>query len=544
MLFEHVGPDKLKIHSNKNNLDKKLNRKNKKESFEEIEKIGNFDEVYWDEAYGRAIVATNKKGTFEHSKEKFFEKTGWIMDIKKPSYSGTVSKVRELIYDAEGRYEFLKEVSRNVNRSVDNSWGRLTFLGGSKEVGRNSILLQTPSSNVLLDHGIGMESSQTPYMPPELCLDELDAIMLTHAHLDHSGNIANLYSKGYDGALYATEPTLSLIRLLKKDFYRISRENSKTLFSKSDIDTMLKHSLPIRYGNSKEISPGVEATFIDAGHLPGSSGILLSIDGKNIFYTGDFDNRNTPLLSSCDFFDLPELDVLVMESTYAFEDIPSQKSVEDDLVEIVKKTLNRGGIPVISTFAVGRAQEVLSLLNNHDLSNRVYVDGMIRESTKIMRSYPEYIKPRLNFDINWIYSDEDRVEAIENDGIILTTSGMLTGGAVTYYLQKLGEDKKNSLILPGYMAENTPGRRAIKGAEKIEIGNTLLKLNLEVYHLRFSGHSDRSGIWNFIHNINGSPETFIVHGECKNCKKLAEEIKMKMGWDAKAPQNLDSFRLF
>ncbi|RZN60293.1 MBL fold metallo-hydrolase [Methanonatronarchaeum sp. AMET6-2] len=538
--YEYIGPDKLKVCGE--DADKNLDRIPTKMASELLSQVGSYSRVYWDESYGRAHVETDRTGSFQREKDWFFKETGWGLNVHSKARSEMVRKVRELIYEYEGRYEFLKTVSRNVNRTGDASWVRLSFLGGGREVGRNSILIQTPQSKVLLDCGVKMETSEGPLSAPELDIDTLDAIVVSHAHIDHTGEIATLVNRGYEGPVYATEPTLALMRLLKRDFYRLQREQTgKPGFNKSDIDRMLNHSIPTPYNEQKKIAPDIKLILYNAGHLPGSAGILLRVGNKNIYYTGDFSDRNDKLLPPANQ-DLPPLDVLITESTYSHESIPGQKKAESELINAVEETTKRGGIPVISTFAVGRSQEVLSLLADRGYED-IYVDGMITEATKIVGSYPEYIKPRLNGDYNWIYSDNQRQKAIRENAIIITTSGMLNGGPISYYLREIGDDDKNTLILPGYMVEGSQGRRLQEGEEKVVIDGEEIHVKMDVKQIRFSGHSDRSGIWSFLHNLNGEPKTFVIHGDKENCVRLTREIGEKLGWKAHAPHNLDAYRI-
>ncbi|WGI17380.1 MBL fold metallo-hydrolase [Methanonatronarchaeum sp. AMET-Sl] len=534
--YEYIGPDKIKINGEE--VEKKLNRATKKNAVNYLNEIGSYSNVYWDESYGKVFIETDRTGTFNREKNRFFEETGWELNILKTSYSDMVTKVRRLIYEFEGRYEFLKKVSRNVRRTGDPGWSRISFLGGGREVGRNSILIQTPESKVLLDCGIEMDSGEGPLLGPELSIDELDAVVVSHAHLDHSGSVAELYAKGYRGPVYATELTIVLMRLLKRDLYRL-QENPG--FNKGDIDTMINHSIPIKYREVKKIAPDIEIALRDAGHLPGSAGVFLTVNGKNVFYTGDFDNRNTKLLPPADY-DLPELDVVITESTYSHESIPGQQKVETELLNTVEETLSRGGTPIISTFAVGRSQEILSLLNDRGYDD-IYIDGMISEATKIVGSYPSYIKTNLDGGYNYVYSDSQRENALENGGIIVTTSGMLTGGPISYYLNRIGNDVNNTLILPGYMVEGTPGDKLKEGERKVEINGKEIMVEMDVKQIRFSGHADRSGIWNFLHKVKGEPMAFVLHGQEDGCISLSEEIEEKFGWFVTAPKNLDAFRI-
>lgn len=546
MSHEIIGPSKLQIKGK--DKDKSLNRKKKDETRSFLENIGDIENIYWDESFGKAILETNRLGRFKKRRKDIFEKTGWKIEIRRPTSSGMVEKTRNLIYQSDGRYRFLKKIGRSIKgNDTETEWIRLSFLGGCREVGRNSILLQTNNSKVLLDHGISMDSGEPPLNAPELDLKELDSVLLSHSHLDHSGKIASLYENGYRGPLFATEPTLTLTRLLKKDAYKISKSRTKEEavgYSPANIDEMLKHSIPLNYREKVEVAPDIAAKFFDAGHLPGSAGIYLEIDNDyNLFYTGDFDIRNSKLLQPADF-DFDDLNTLVMESTYAYEEIPSRSEVEKDLVKIVRNTLDRNGTPIISTFAIGRSQEILSILNEYDVEANVFVDGMIREATKIISSYPSYLKTNLNQKINFVYGEKDRIKAVRNSNtVILTTSGMLTGGAVQYYLEKLQKDKNSSLILPGYLAEGTPGRKIQNGDKKIEISGNEYDLELETYILRFSGHPDHSDLWNFLHEVGGKPNSFIIHGEGSGAKDFSDSIERKLGWDSFCPKNLDSFRL-
>ncbi|OYT64878.1 hypothetical protein B6U74_04670 [Candidatus Bathyarchaeota archaeon ex4484_205] len=508
----------------------------------EAEKRGLSVRVYFDESLGSVIIESKK----EFLGEEFFLKTGWRPIFKYPSYSGIVRKVRSEIHEQNGRYSFLLRIGRRIRTSTKryDMLPRVSFLGGCREVGRSSSLVQTEESSVLVDYGISPSDYKYPHHLPELKLEEIDALILTHAHLDHAGGVFRLYSMGYDGPIYATEATISLMRLLALDLYKIGRD--KIGFEKREIDRAIRKSIPIEYREEIDVAPDVSVELFDAGHIPGSSSVLLKIKSngkeKRFLFTGDINTKRSKLLEGADR-SYPELDFIAIESTYSMETHPSRKKEEKKLIKAVLETYKRGGSSIVPSFGVGRGQEILLILQDYRVDIPIFVDGMIREATKIIQSHPEFLARDLRTEnISWIWREKHREEAISERGIIVTTSGMLSGGPVIRYLKELGGDERNSIIITGYQAEGTLGRKILDGERKIRVDNENIELKAEVVEVTLSAHVDRPELFEYLKNC-GKPKVFTVHGERGHCEKFASEIRNKIGLSAVAPRNGDAYVL-
>jgi hypothetical protein len=475
------------------------------------------------------------------------------------------------------RKDILRKIGEKIHRGglYEEKWVRVTFLGGSREVGRSCYLLQTPESKILVDCGVNVSNIQhSPYLyvPEVQPLDSIDAVVITHAHLDHCGLIPILYKYGYRGPTYLTPPTRDLMILLQLDFIEVAaREGCLTPYESSFIREALKHTITLDYGVVTDISPDVRLTFYNAGHILGSAIAHFHIgEGLyNIAFTGDFKFERTRLFDRAET-NFPRLEALVIEATYGGgTDLqPTRREAEERLIAVINETLRKGGKVLIPTFAVGRSQEVMIALEEAIRSEKiekipVYLDGMIYEATAIHTAYPEYLNANLRDLIfhhginpfiseNFIKVDSisKRVEVIEENlpSVILATSGMLNGGPVMEYLKSLAPDERNTLIFVGYQAEGTLGRRIQKGWREVPFP---VNGRREVVHVKmnvetvdgFSGHSDRRQLMNYIKVLSSKPEKVItIHGDENKCVDLASSIYKAHRIETKAPMNLETVR--
>ena len=418
------------------------------------------------------------------------------------------------------------------------------------------------------------DKTSYPYLNvPEFNLNDLDAVIITHAHLDHSGFVPYLYHYGYQGPTYCTTPTRDMMTLLQQDHIDIShREDDPLPFNIKDVKETINKTITLDYGEVTDISPDMRLTLHNAGHIVGSAMAHLHIgDGKhNFVYTGDFKNEKSRLLEPS-VTRFPRIESLVMESTYGgHEDVtPTRNTAEKELIKTIYNTLNRGGKVLIPVFAVGRAQEIMIVLEeyiNHGILKEVpvYIDGMIWEATAIHTAHPEYLSNDLRDQIfhigkNPFISDvfekvtnnEQRRKLIDNPEpcIILSTSGMLTGGNSVEYFKELCEDEKNSIIFVGYQSEGSLGRRIQKGFEEVPLekdGVTqLFHINLEVITIDgFSGHSDRKQLMEYVRRLSPKPDKILVcHGDAYKALDLASSIYRSYKIETKTPMNLETTRL-
>ncbi len=443
---------------------------------------------------------------------------------------------------------------------------KLYFLGGAREIGRSSILVETQNSSrtkrVLLDCGIKLEEDEEEHpLLEEKQMRSLDAVALTHAHLDHSGFLPALYEAGFRGKTFLTKPTRDLIQVLLADYLRINQHASP--YRQEDVKMLLVNTEIVEADGrpastraqqqqneagrerrrQHQLSKGYEIAFHDAGHILGSAMIEIRANGKKLLYTGDLNLRATRLLEGAK----PNLtaDALIIESTYGSkaDKHPSLKESGRILSESIKETFKKGGKVIIPTFGIGRGQEILFALENFMRSGAIpeapiYIDGMIKKVLRIYRHNAIYLKREVQhriltseddpFKSKFYYYPEtrDRSDVLAQDkAIIVTTSGMLNGGPVLTYLKHLGADPKNKIIFVGYQAKGTRGRELLDGAKELKFDDEVFQMNLEVVQAPISAHSDFNELMAFVKSTQGLKKVFVIHGEATKPFELAEAIE-------------------
>ena len=407
---------------------------------------------------------------------------------------------------------------------------KISCLGGFREVGRSGVVLDTGGARILLDYGIKVETGEVP-----LKTKNIDAILLSHAHLDHSGMIPCVKSE-----IYATAATLEQAHLLLEDSIKVAKKKNLPIrFSKNDIKKMKEFI--VTYGQEFEIENTAIEVY-DAGHVPGSAGFLLETK-KRIFYTGDFKLSETRLLRGANYKEVKEVDILITESTYAYKEHPPREAVEEKLIEIIEETIANDGNVILPVFAVGRAAEILLVLHAYKIKYPIYLDGMAKEATEIITHYPELLKSPKTLKkalerIIPLYTQKDRKLALKGPSIIVTTAGMLSGGPAVHFLKKLRNKEECSLVFTGFQVPGTPGRELLEtGIYSNE--NISFKVKMNIKYLDFSAHSSRSELLELFEYLN--PEKIIVmHGE--NCEEFAVELN-KIGYKAIAPKNGDELKV-
>jgi len=455
-------------------------------------------DLFFDPDTGEILIEAEKPGVVIGKNgatlREITKKIGWTPKVVRtpPIESHTVKQIRQYLRSVKDeRKEFLRRIGRRIHMDVTSKdkWVRVTTLGCCREVGRAAFLLTTPESRILIDCGEKPGNNNGyPYLyVPEIYpLNSLDAVVITHAHLDHCALVPLLYKYGYDGPVYSTPATRDLAAMLQLDYIDVmNKENNKVPYSSKEVQEYLKHSITLNYGSVTDIAPDIKLTLHNAGHILGSAICHFHVgDGLyNIAFTGDFNYGKTRLFGPATV-QFPRLEALFMESTYGgSQDMqPSKKDGEAKLYDIVTNTINRGGKVIIPAFAVGRSQEVMLALEEGMREKKIpevkiYLDGMIKEATAIHTTYPEYLNPDLRAQIfkdgmNPFLSDcfvqvdspKLREKVIAGDPcIIITTSGMLSGGPIMEYLRNLAEDERNTLVFVGYQADGTMGRRLQKG---------------------------------------------------------------------------------
>ena len=509
---------------------------------------------------------------------------GWAPKVVRtpPIPSKTVKEIRQYLQTVKNeRKKFLQRVGREIysEPKKEMEWVRATSLGGYGEVGRSCTLLSTGQTKLLVDCGLNVgardDASQSPYLglPEVLPLKTVDAVVITHAHLDHSGLVPLLFKYEYDGPIYCTAPTRDLMSLLQLDYLKVAvGEGKKTPYDSGNIRKMVQNTITLDYGETTDISPEVRLTFHNAGHILGSS-IAHFHFGEgfhNIAITGDIKFENTSLFNPANKR-FPRLESLIVESTYGgkLDFQPPRKTASKELKEIINRTIERGGKVLVPVFAVGRSQEVMitieKLMRNGEIpSVPIYLDGMIMEATAIHTAYPDFLNDRLRNLIfqrkknpfladmfEHVTSRERRREICDDPEscIVLATSGMLNGGPVMEYLKVWGPEKTNTLVFVGYQAAGTGGHALQQGKKEItlhEKGKPLkiaINLNTEICD-GFSGHSDRRQLLSYVATLEPRPEKILMcHGEQSKCVDFANTVKRKYGIDTVVPQNLETVRL-
>ena len=585
--------------------------------------------IFCDDATGEVVLEVSKPEAIDPNMLiQIAQSTGWIAHTRRSPHipSSTINTLHSTLKSsAKERTEFLQKLGKRVFReplivsSVNGSdtvsrrqhqqtqqtqqttstittttamseprsnkpqsWSTsreevmLFCLGGVKQVGRSCFVVVTPETKVMLDCGInpGEMSGLDAY--PRLDwfnfdLDDLDAVVISHAHIDHQGFLPTLFKYGYRGPVYCTEPTLPLMTLLQMDSVKIANNNGTYLpYSSRDVNEVIKHCITLPYGKPTDISPDVTITLNNAGHIMGSATVHLNISGAhNILYSGDYKYANTQLLDSAVSI-YPRVETLITESTYGntTDVMPDQQSVYRGFTESINKTLTDGGKVLVPVPAVGRAQEIMLVMAKEMKEGRliespIYIEGMISEASAIHMSYAHYlgsdVRKSVSQGINPFqseyftmisgYGKRDDILNDENPAIVMATSGMLEGGPSVEYFKELAPNPKNKIMFVSYQINGTLGRRVLDGVMS-EVSMMDKSGKVKVVPVRcqtqkidgFSGHSDFNQIMNFVSRIR--PKRVLVnHGEKSKSENVASAIYSRLKIRSGVPDNREIVRL-
>lgn len=509
-------------------------------------------------------------------------KSFWIPQIQRsPAIKSKITEsIRAVLYQNNNtRKRFLNSVGKKIykewNPEKVEEWIRISFLGGGRQVGRSCLLLQTPQTKILFDCGVnvaGRGKEKFPYLDvSEFKINELDAIILSHAHLDHSGLIPYLFRMGYRGPVYMTAPTRDIAALLALDFIGVAyKQAAAPLFSSIDVKEMVKHTICLGFNEVTDIAPDMRITFYNSGHALGSAMTHVNIGNgaHNLLYTGDFKYSRTRLLDRA-VASFPRLETAIIEATYGGRAnvLPPREESEKQLISEIKQVIERDGKILIPELGLGRAQETMLILEEAMRKNLlpkipIYIDGMIWDINGIHTAYPDFLNANVRREIfqdnNPFVSDTfirvgsptERKAVIEGGPcIVLATSGMLVGGASVEYFRHFASNPKNKICFVCYQGQGSLGKQVQDGVKQVQMNvngkDETVEINMGVLTIEgLTAHAGRNELLEFANRTQPRANRIIInHGEQSKCLDLASSIYKLHHIETNVPRNLETIRL-
>ena len=557
-----------------------------KEIREIIPAEAKIDQIIFDPQRSIVIIEAEKPGVAigkqGENLKAIKEKVLWVPVIKRtPAIrSQIIENIRAVLYqNSDYRRKFLHKVGQRIYngwlRGKKDEWIRISYLGSGRQVGRSCLFLQTPESRILMDCGVDVADENNAYPlleAPEFKIEELDAIIISHSHLDHCGFLPYLFKYGYRGPVYCTQPTRDVMALMLLDYVKIMRYDGKEpIYTSEEIKEMVKHTITLEFEEVTDITPDVRLTFYNAGHILGSAMCHLHIGNglHNLVYSADMKFGKSVMLSPA-ATQFPRCETLLLESTYGGKDniLPTKKEMYDYLRDVINETIDRGGKCLIPVLGSGRAQDLMIMVEELIRTKEVrkvdvFIDGLIWDITAIHTAYPEFLNssirkqifhrdnnPFLSDIFKRIGSGKERQQVIEETGscIILATSGMLVGGPSVEYLRALADNSNNSLVFSSYQGAGSLGRRIQNGEREISFKDghkqEICQIKMDVHKLEISDHSDRKELMNYVARCSPRPRKIILnHGESSRCPDLASSLHKNYRVETTAPRNLEAVRL-
>lgn len=456
---------------------------------------------------------------------------------------------------------------------------RITFFGATKEVTGSKFLLESDNKRILVECGLFQgrrKESETANLNFPFDPKSIDLLLISHAHIDHSGNIPNLIKQGFNSDIISTYATVDLLgpmlldsaHIHEKDIEYLNKknknpENKKPLYTVDDVEKSLKYFKGVNYYNEISIDKELKVTFIDAGHILGSSQIIFEKDGKKLLFTGDLGRKHLPIIRNPDT--VKDVDILITESTYGDRLHPDIRESREKLKKVIEEVKMKKGNLIVPAFSVGRTQELLYDLfmlkeEGYNLGMKIFVDSPLTVNiTKVFKEHPECYdkdmvelfnsgKDPFNFeDLFYIENVEEskKLNSMKEPKIIISASGMCEAGRILHHLKNNIENPANTILVTGFMASNTLGRKIVEKEEKVKIFGDEYRLKAEVVVMNeYSAHADRNDLINHIKSVNPKKEIYLVHGEENQIESLKGALKENGYENVIIPSKGDSFDIF
>jgi uncharacterized protein len=526
--------------------------------------------TFFDAVLGEAVIFAKKPWLIlrEGNSLDLTEKIGWKVRVRKaPQNMLPIETLyKTLAEKTSQRIKFYREVGDKIFRPKlsDQAEASLLTLGGFAEIGRSCMLLETRESKIILDCGLNVSAKDPLAATPRfdiagISMEDIDAVVLSHAHLDHTGFTPALFKYGYRGPVYCTEPTILLMSMLQREYLRHC--GSDTFFSEQDIDSAVTHTITLMHGIVTDISPDVKLVLSNSGHIIGSTSVHLHIGNgeHNLVYTGDMKFGKTLTLENASW-NFPRVETMIIESTYGGkEDIMcSREQAEAHLATAIESTVAAGGHVLMPVPAVGVSQELILLLDRFtksgSLRTKVLLEKIISEATAVYEAYPEFLSKELG---NHVLESETsqfgpQFSIVESDtlnpsepAIVLAPSSMLVGGPSVDYLKQIAKDPRNTLIMLSYQSLDTPGRALLDGARQITIKGESVKVECQVKRIDGLGsHSDYNQLMAYVMRLRPKLRRVLVnHGERPKAQNLASMINKQLRIQTQHPLVQEAIKL-
>jgi uncharacterized protein len=526
--------------------------------------------TFFDRVLGEAIVFAKKPWILAQEGEDFelAEKIGWKVRVRKaPQDMAPIETFYKTLGEtASQRTKFYREVGDKIFRHKlsEQTEASLLTLGGFAEVGRSCMLLATRESKIILDCGLNLSAKDLLAAVPRfdiagIGMEDIDAVVLSHAHLDHTGFLPALFKYGYRGPVYCTEPTLLLMSMLQRDY--VMDYSSNALYSERDIYSAITHTITLMHGIVTDISPDVKLVLSNSGHILGSTLIHLHIGNgdHNLVYTSDMKFGKTLALENASW-NFPRVETMIIESTYGGkEDIMcTREHAEACLARAIDRTVSAGGHVLMPVPAVGISQEVMLVLDklakDGRLQSKVLIEKIISELTAVYEAYPEFLSKELGQRVRESEASqfESQFSTVElemlkpgESAIVLAPSSMLIGGPSVSYLKQIASDPKSTLIMLSYQALDTPGRVIQDGGKQITIKDETINLQCQVERIDgFGSHSDYNQLMAYIMRLRPKLRRVLVnHGERPKAQNLASMINKQFRIQTQHPLVQEAIKL-